>query len=360
MNFNQTGYKMDIADGKDIMFLVTYGSKLYGTNSAKSDTDLKAIYLPKIDDMLLGKRLVATKKRWDAAGERLPDFDSEGKALKMPDGGTECEYIPFQVFVRDYVAGQTYAVECAFAIKSTGPTAPTNLEKFEYQLVTELIRQFGNAEVYSMVGFAAKQTLDYVHRGERLNEVTAVRDIIQRVYDSFEQPLALRLDTKLESTSELILEYVASFAGLKIGAVTNTNRTLRTLELNGRSYPETTALSHVLQQLNKLIDSYGERTNRAAEVDVDYKSLSHAVRVYQQAIEILDTGSITFPRPNVSELFEIKEGRADLDDVKEKLKALDAEVLEKIQTSTIRKKTLVLQQEAEVWLVEMLRKLYEI
>src|SRR5664279_214291 len=101
-------------EGRDVLYQVTYGSKLYGTSTPTSDTDLKSVYLPAIDDLLLGKKLVATKTRVDEHGVKVPDKDS------MPDRGVENEYIPFQTFVRDFVRGQTYAVEIAWAVMAQG------------------------------------------------------------------------------------------------------------------------------------------------------------------------------------------------------------------------------------------------
>ena len=66
--------------------------------------------------MLLGKKLSIFKTRVDAAGNKVPDKDS------MPDNGVENEYFPLQTFVRDFVNGQTYALEIAWArgIDDTG------------------------------------------------------------------------------------------------------------------------------------------------------------------------------------------------------------------------------------------------
>ena len=138
----------------DVLFQVVYGSRLYGTSTPTSDTDLKSVYLPPIDDLLLTKRQVAFKTRVDERGDPVPD------GLSMPDNGVENEFIPFQTFVRDFVNGQTYAVEIAYAILKDGPSAPDKLSVFEYNTVVDMINKFGNNEVYSMVGFAMKQTFD--------------------------------------------------------------------------------------------------------------------------------------------------------------------------------------------------------
>lgn len=337
----------------DVMFQVKYGSKLYGTNTPTSDTDLKSIYLPAIDDMLLGKKMSIFKTRVDVNGVAVPDKDP------MPDNGVENEYFPFQTFVRDFVNGQTYALEIAWAIYYNGPEAPDFQSQREYNIVLEMIAKFGNSEVYSMTGFAQKQTLDYVYRGERLNEATVLLNIIVELTKNVGTAVVPRMDTSWSET-ETYLDELARRTGLSIGSTVNNNRTLRTLELNGRSYTETTTFEHVVQQLQKLVVSYGVRTNAAAKADVDFKSLSHAVRVYQQAIEILDTGKLTFPRKNAAELLTIKQGRADLEAVKVQLKTLDAEVLAKLETSTVRKKTPELVAQSEQWLLQVLRELYDL
>lgn len=342
--------------GRDVMFQVTYGSKLYGTSTPKSDTDLKSVYLPDINDILLGKKLVATKSRVDASGVKVPDDAS------MPDGGVENEYIPFQTFVRDFVQGQTYAVEIAYAILKDGPQAPDAHSVWEFDYVVELVRKFSNNEVYSMVGFAMKQTFDYVKRGERLNEAVKVRDALESVLSRagwLQNKNELRLDSPLQfGGGMLALDYIAKETGLPLGTSVNNNKTMRTLEMNGRSYLDSTSVTHLLTQVNKLVTQYGERSTRAAETDVDYKSLSHAVRVYQQAIELLDTGRLTFPRENAAELLRVKQGLVPLEEVKTLLKALDAEVLAKMETSTVRKRTPELEAEAEQWLLVALRELY--
>lgn len=344
---------------QDVLFQVQYGSKLYGTSTPASDTDLKSIYLPAIDEMLLGKKLTIFKTRVDANGVKVPDKDS------MPDNGVENEYFPLQTFVRDFVNGQTYALEIAWAIKYAGPEAFDAVSQREYDIVCEMIDKFANSEVYSMTGFAQKQTLDYVYRGERLNEAQKILDLVEDVLEQTRHSdveydaVTVRLDDIMPIGTDVpVLEYLSWAADLKIGSTVNNNRTLRTLELNGRSYTETTTLMHVQQQLQKLVTSYGVRTNAAAKADVDFKSLSHAVRVYQQAIEILDTGKLTFPRANAAELLTIKQGRADLEAVKLQLKALDAEVLAKLETSTVRKKTPELVAQSEQWLLQVLRELY--
>lgn len=338
------------------LFQVTYGSHLYGTATPTSDIDLKVVYLPLLSNVLLGKKHAIFKQRYDAEGNKIPD-----DGTPMPDNGKEVEYFPLATFARDFIAGQTYAVEIAYAyLKDLEDVGYSNEQDERVKnFIRVLTNEFGTKEVYSMVGFAIKQTMDYVQRGERLNAAEKVRDVILETVEEAKHIAAhIRLDDEINGRR--VLDVVAEKTGLKIGLNTGGNKPIRSLELNGRSYLETSALSHVLTAVEKLIACYGERSTKAAKTDVDFKSLSHAVRVYQQSIELLETGKLTFPRANATQLLEIKEGRANLEDVKALLKSLDTEVQEKILTSTVRPKTPELEAKLEKFLLDTLYQLYDI
>ena len=122
---------------------------------------------------------------------------------------------------------------------------------------------------------------------------------------------------------------------------------MRTLKLNGREYLETTTLPHLITAVEKLCDQYGDRSTRASETDVDWKSLSHAVRVYQQVIELLETETVTFPRQNAVELLKIKSGQVPLDDVKMQLQELDDKVNELLKVTTLPEVTQEFRAEVE-------------
>jgi RNA repair pathway DNA polymerase beta family len=320
----------------DVIFSVEYGSKLYGTATPTSDTDVKSIYLPEMSDLLSLKTPKIFKDRWDAQGNPVPEGAS------MPDNGVEVEYIPIQAFMRDFLAGQTYAVEIAFAVMHNlhkDPVAFPDKGKrvlMVERMIEKMVVQFRNKNVYSMVGFALKQTMDYVCRGDRLNRAKEMQTTINSLLDTLQNAGHDRARVRFDANTQALLgittplDYLES-KGFVVGAAENNNKTIRTLELNGRSYLETTAIVHTLGAIEKLISAYGHRSTAAAESDVDFKSLSHAVRVYEQSIEYLTSGGIQFPRPNAVELLSIKQGKSDLEFVKNRLRQLDADVQKKIE-----------------------------
>jgi hypothetical protein len=284
----------------------------------------------------------------------------------MPDLGTETEYVAFQTFCRDFLNGQTYALEVTFAACGNG-TAP--------EWMQQLLERFLTCNVASMAGFAMKQTFDYVHRSARLEKARALVKVLELAQDNIKainddidlrvgqqsMVLATRLPYRLDTVvhGEKMIHTVARAAHLELGTTVNNGREMETLKLNGREYLETTDLTHLMIAVEKLVDSYGDRSNRAAEMSVDLKSLSHAVRVYEQAVELLTVGKITFPRVNAAYLLAVKNGQLDSEEVKARLLELETQV-QGLQANSelLPEKTDALQADFDEWLLWWIESLY--
>jgi hypothetical protein len=165
--------------------------------------------------------------------------------------------------------------------------------------------------------------------------------------------LTYRLDTVVHG--EKMLHTIARATKLEIGMTVNNGKEMETLKLNGREYLETTDLTHLQIAVEKLIDSYGHRSQAAAETEVDRKSLMHAVRVYQQAIELLQTGKLTFPRPNREELLAVKT-TMPLGEAKAMLLRLEGELTAAVEANSAKlpTKTDKLLGEFDDWLLDIL------
>jgi hypothetical protein len=226
---------------------------------------------------------------------------------------------------------------------------------------------FLTANVSSMAGFAMKQTFDYVHRGIRLERARALLkelDHLQHNRGSFTHvPLdrPLRLDHTLAPGGvQKVIHFLSRAADLELGTTVNNNKEMITLKLNGREYLETTTVGHLWTAVDKLIGTYGERSKDAAEKEVDPKSLMHAVRVYQQASELLVTGGLTFPRPNVNALLKIKTLETPLEETKELLLQLEIHVglLQERNPLNLQTMSPELSVKFDHWLLETLKGLY--
>src|SRR5574343_88327 len=89
---------------------ITYGSHLYGTNGPSSDFDFKAVYLPTLQDLLLGKAMGVKRCRFTKDGAPVGDHDN------MPPDGYEAEHFSIHKLVKDYLSGQAYAMEFVLGV----------------------------------------------------------------------------------------------------------------------------------------------------------------------------------------------------------------------------------------------------
>src|SRR5262249_33584156 len=72
---------------------------------------------------------------------------------------------------------------------------------------------------------------------------------------------------------------------------------------------------------------YGDRAREAeSRAGVDWKALSHAVRIGREAIEFLTTGALTFPLREADHLLRIKRGELPYESIAEEIERLVAEV----------------------------------
>ena len=94
------------AQKETTLFKVLTGSRLYGTHTKYSDFDYKAVVLPHLETLLMN--IQVTNRKEKPEGLKAGD--------KMIAGESETEYLPIQVFLNDFLAGQTYALEIAFAV----------------------------------------------------------------------------------------------------------------------------------------------------------------------------------------------------------------------------------------------------
>lgn len=294
----------------EVIFEVVYGSRLYGTSTPESDTDYKRVYKPRIADLLLGKKLTITQTKFDAQGNPVGPKDP------MPADGVEYSDIPVSIYFDDFVKGQTYAVEMAMEF-----IKPQYADHPFYPINRELVSRFLTRNITPMVGFAKKQVFDYVQRGERLK----VMQEIMKQLDALEKKHGAETQLNKVVSGKTLMEAIAKKQNLEMKEQEHGQVSL---EVNGRSYMENTTIMHLKGQVQKKIDRYGPRTTEASEEAVDWKSLSHAVRVYQQIIELGVYRTITFPRPNTGYLLDIKQGKLPVEDVHLVLNELDARVKE--------------------------------
>jgi hypothetical protein len=345
-----------------ILFRVPFGSHLYGTAGPTSDYDYKAVVLPKLDDLLLNKKISIRKER--------PDHLKDGD--KMLSGETETEYIPLQVFFDDFFNGQTYALEVAFAVVQGLHDVPEHdgdkSEHFKYQqrLMADLVQQFLTSNVKKMVGYAVTQSQMYGVKTERF---TSLKTFLNIVNEHFERFNFGNLSTELKmSNTQLnsvfhsdLLSKVLTLPHVNMVEVLNVRggkETTPAIEVVGKKFPLTSSWLSVFNSLTKTLHTYGERVKQFDGEGIDWKALSHAIRITEQILELSKEGTLTFPRPNAAFLKAVKNGEVQLDEATSYLNAKFSKVDDAIANSVLQQRTPELEKKFEEFKLKELKSLY--
>lgn len=333
---------------EQVLFKVLTGSRLYGTNSENSDYDYKAICLPSFDEVLMNTKFSNRKVRPE--GLRAGD--------KMLLGEDETEYIPIQVFFDDFFNGQTYALEIAFAAASGNFVIEGNdnkeMREF-YQTLVEHLLNFTTNNVKKMVGYALSQSKMYGLKTERYASLKQVVQVLKDAVDS-----SLYLDDRLE-TDQSVLDKLLKLDFVKLVNINNSSAgsvKVPAIEVLGKQYLLANSLRHVYNSLNMVLNTYGNRVKEFEGECVDWKALSHAIRITEQILELCETGKLTFPNKNAEYLKKVKMGEVPLEEATDYLTTQFKKVDPALEKSKLPERTKELEEEFRSAKVQMLQMLY--
>lgn len=350
LGFGLRDYSVKAKKETTIFTLLT-GSHLYGTATEKSDFDYKAVCLPSLDDLLLNTKVTNRKEK--------PEGSSASATMKA--GETETEYVPLQVFLNDFFDGQTYALELVFASdKIQIDSLPLDMCLLLRQMFEELVKRFLTKNVKKMVGYAVSQSKMY---GLKTQRYTTMGDALRTInawgrehVHTNEQAVSWALvDCPTLVEQLLALPHVKSIEVLNA----NGGKDLAPgIEICNKQFPLTAKVHAIVKSLEKSISGYGERVKEFDGEGVDWKALSHAIRITEQVVELCETGNLTFPRPNAQFLLDVKGGKITLDEATAYLNSTFAKVDNAVTGSLLQERTPELELEFKEWKIGILRRFY--
>ncbi len=274
---------------------IKFGSHLYGTSTPASDVDFKSVHVPAPRDVLLqrAKGSVSTARTKLEKEKNLP-------------GEVEEESYSLLRYLQLASEGQTVALDMLFA-PEWSMTAPPSAEWREVvanrsKLITKKSAAF--------LGYCRQQANKYGIKGSRVAAARAALALLDRLVDANGRPP--RLGAFAAEVAEVAGEH-SSVVDIRVG---DTDRVVRHWDVCGRKLPFTSSVGNARDVVQKLVDEYGQRALQAeSQQGVDWKALSHAVRVGHQAVELLRTGNVTFPLPNAAHVLAIKTGKCPYQEV---------------------------------------------
>jgi len=258
---------------------IKFGSHLYGTSTPTSDEDFKGLFMPTVKEVLLG---------------RIPrTFHEDGRddTRRNLPGERDVEYHSLHNFLRLATQGQTMAIDMLFA--PSGLVYKTAEFGWIWDRLVAERKRFLSKQMHAFVGYARGQAAKYSLKGDRLNRLREFETILAHAVAS--EPLSVYWDLLPRD-----------------GERTN-KQGIRELQISGKWYGENTSTENVWTSVNNSLKRYGARANAAANAEgVDWKALSHAVRVSKELQEIIAFGEIKFPLRDAPLLLAIKRGEHSL------------------------------------------------
>ena len=291
---------------------IEFGSHLYGTNTPQSDHDYKSVFIPDASDILLQRVKGST-------GHKVKRYEGD----KNSPEDTDDEAYSLQRYLSLLAEGQTVAIDMLFA---PVPLISTPL----WEEIKENKDRLLTKKSAAFVGYCRTQANKYGIKGSRVAAAKAAAELFAHGIEVHGNQakvgdwLTDDFDNGNEHTRVITKE-------------TTPGKFETYFECCNRMVGFKNTLKEAAGIYSRIYDEYGKRAKLAETNEgIDWKALSHAVRVGQEALELLKTHKIEFPLPNAPYILEIKKGLRPYNEVAEKIEALLEAVERASEHSTLR------------------------
>lgn len=291
-----------------------FGSHLYGTATETSDTDIKAVHLPDGRDVLLQrvKPVISRQTKTDGLSKNsAEDVDYESYVL--------------QKYLSLAAEGQTVALDMLFAPEWSWTCEPSPL----WLTVRANKDKMLTARYASFIGYCRTQANKYGIKGSRMGECRAAKEFLAGHLKAW------GTQAKMDLIADDIAAFVVGKDHCSVVEIANKapgeiGTAMMHMSVCNRKVPYHATIKRAYEMVDNLFNEYGERSRQAeSNSGIDWKALSHAVRIGRQAIEVLETGNVIFPRVDAEHLLAVKRGRLEYKIVAAEIE----ELLVKIETA---------------------------
>jgi len=273
-------------NGAHLLYLTRFGSELYGTNTINSDTDAKGVFLPNLDDLILGKAPKNLIYKTSDNGERNTKDDVDINLWSL------------QYWLELLQKGDTNAIDLLFSYNS--PSMIYCVNGLEYMMEENYGKFYSPKNLSAYTGYIIGQAKKYGVKGSRLG-------VIKRVYEWLDENITVG---RLEHFMDAILKECGEPSYCFEKEVNNQ----RSVILCGKVHQGTIQMDEFRDRIQKDYEGYGERARLAEQNEgIDWKALSHAVRCIHQMTMLLKNGRIVFPLKTSEYLKHIKQGKSLLE-----------------------------------------------
>jgi len=287
-----------------------FGSIVYGTNTPSSDKDYKEIFIPDHRDIILG----TTK-------DSLQVTTKLDKLAKNTEQDVDIEMYSVQKYLNLLSQGQTVATDMLFV-----PEKHIIEHTYEWAHIVSNKHKIINRNLSAFIGYSKTQANRYGIRGSRMAAVEGFINLIKDLPDN-------------DRISDHITKLQDYLNNTEYCSITQNNDNIL-IEVCNAKVPVRDKVKRAKDLYVSIYNEYGNRSRQAKENQgIDWKSLGHAVRICEQGVELLDTGHVTFPRPNAKDLLKIRKGEYSYQEVATRIEEGLDKLESKIQTSSLPDKS---------------------
>ncbi len=252
-----------------LVYLAKSGSHLFGSNTPKSDLDVKGLFLPSIQSLYLQNAPQQFSRNTNNSNAKNSSEDVDVTVWSV------------QFWLKLLTKGDINAVSLLFSY--TNPNAVLEgtdagfLERLKALEPTKLLSR----NLSGMMGFAYNQAIKYTAKGKHLHAVqTAIRILT-------EASKGLIADV-----ADVIVTQVADES---MARVQEGSKGIKQLVLLEKMFDFTASTTWALAPLREVEARYGKRAKLALEVGVDFKAFSHSLRVLEEIRLLHSFGRIVYP-----------------------------------------------------------------
>ena len=304
-----TGMKMS----ETIIAKITHGSRLFGTTTETSDVDLKTVFTPSARNILLGR--ISTSNR-----------DGTSNVMgKNTSSDTDQDNHDLIKFMRLLETGTPEGFELLFAPDNVHLIAPS----LTWRSLQARSAEFVHADLVPFERLIRKNST-LVQNG------AAEEDAAMKMVSTLNK-LTSGISSKRPVTP-YIDEIVAEVGNTKI-----VRRDIRegrdgtlhpVLVVAHKAVPINESINFASKLATSIANEAAANQMRKSLSRDQWKQLSLAVRISCEMIELLQTGHLTFPRPEREFLYEVKVGNITLEATRERLDLLGERIIEaKLRTA---------------------------
>lgn len=249
-----------------IIFKGVSGSKLFGTNNEYSDTDLKEIYIPNGKDILL---------------DTFTPYNEQTIAgLKDKSSIIETSSYAVNYFLNNLYKGDLRSIEIIFT-----PKDKILHKTKEWDEIIKNKDLLINPKIPTFVKFAQSTLYKFNSKAER---ITMLNNVLHVFENNKDHKILFESLDQIKQVDDQKIKFDNKF-----------------LFFNNKKFSILNSNNELISYIHKELNQYSDKT-LSYKNNIDWRSLGHAARIIDEALEYLETGEIIFPRYNANWLKDIK------------------------------------------------------